>query len=298
MSVRHKLIEDFPMSYRGLTLNGHHDTSGDFVRTYAEDCYDVTQLDFSALSIRDQIEGLHVDSGADVGVASKEFRRIAIRGLIKATTAALLADRVAALFNAFDVEEAIRSSPATEGVSAFDFYCPATTPPTGVTSPVREMFLARPRGFPVVYERKSQGLAYSFALELVCPDPRRYVYTPFSVVFSSGLGWSKAMPNWATGQGVVTWPVLTVVMAGAGASNLTIGDGAKALVLDMDGETAGTFTIDMKTGEIKKGTTPRADLRTSAVDTFFGVAPNGSTWTVTNATNVTSITAAYRAARS
>lgn len=297
MSDLHKLPADYRMTYRGLTLNDHRDASGDFDRDQAEDCYDVTYFDFSALSVRDQVEGLHLDSGADLGVASKEYRRLALRGLIKGSTAAKLEDRVAKLFNAFDVEEAQRDDPTTEGISAFTFWCPTDDPPSGLSSPVQEQFMARPRGFPVVYERKSQGLAYMFAAELICADPRRYVVTAESIVFSSG-DWTKAMPNWSDGQGVIVYPVLTIVMSGAGDSDLTISDGTTDLVLDMSGETAGTFTVDMGTCDIKKGTTMRADLRTSEVDTFYGVAPGGSSWTITNTTGVTSVTAAYRPARS
>ncbi len=298
MSERHLLIEDYPMGYRGLTLNGHRNSSGALVRANIEDTLEVTLLDFSALSVRDQLEGLHVDSGADVGVASKEFRRLTIRGLIKGSTAKLLEDRVVALFNAFDIEEAMRTAPSTEGLSLFDFYCPATTLPAGYTSPVREAFWARPRGFPVVYERKSSGLAVPFAAELTAADPRRYCYTALSVVFSAGAGWAKTMPNWASGQGVPVWPTVTIVMADAGDDELTISDGTTSFELDMSAEGAGTYVVDMKKGDILEGSDFRDDLRASDVDTFLAVPPGGSTWTVTNTTNVTSITAAYRPARS
>lgn len=299
MSDRHKLPVDFPIGFRGLVLNEHRDVAGDPIRTAMESTYEVTLFDFSALSIRDQVEGLHVDSGADLGVASKEHRRLALRGLVKGETAADLEDRVAALFNAFDVEEAIRATPSTKGVSVLDFYCPTANAPTGFTSPVHEAFFARPRGWPVVYERKSQGLAYLWAAELICEDPLRYLYDETSVVFNTANGWSLAMPNWAAGQGVLTFPVLELVLTGAGHAALTISDGATSLVLDMSTATAGTFTVDMKTTEIiKVGVGQRNHVRTSGLDSFFGVPAGGATWAITNRTNLTSVTATYRMARS
>lgn len=287
------------MSYRGLALNAHVDVWGDPVRALLEDTIEVTHLDFSALAIREQLEGLHVDSGADIGVGSKEYRRLTLRGLLKAPSASELEDRVVALFNAFDIEEAMRTDPATEGVSRFAFWCPTDVPPLGYNSPVQEAFWARPRGFPVVYERKSSGLAVPFAAELVAPDPRRYTHDPLAVVFD-GTGWSQFMPNWEAGQGVPVWPYLTLVMAATGDAALTISDGTTALVLDMSNEADGIYYIDMKKRDILD-TLPsgfRDDLRASDVDSFLTVPPDGSTWTVSNVTGVTSITASYRPARS
>lgn len=300
MSERHKLPQDFPMSYRGLDLNEHRDQSGDPVREYVDECYDIVTFDPSPMSIRDQVEGLHVDSGADVGVASKEFRRIAIRGLVKSRTAWGLEDRIARLLHAFDIEEAIRANPSTEGLSPFTFWCPTAVLPAGAPEPlvVQEMFIARPRGFPVTYERKSQGLSYNFAVELLCADPRRYIVEPVIVPFSTAAGWVQGLPNWPVDMGVATYPVVTLVLSGNGASNLTISDGTTSFVLNLSAAGAGTFTIDMKTKEIKKGSTPRNDLRSSGTRSYLLVPPGGADWEITNRTNLTSAEVRYHPARS
>lgn len=289
---------DYPFTYRGNVLNQHQTALGAYDDTYEKDTTLVSVFDYSGLSVRDQIEGLHLDSGADLGVASKEFRRVALRGLLKGSTAAKLEDREARFRAAFDVEEAQRTSPSTEGVHGFDFYSLTEVPPGGLTSPVREMFLCRPRGFPVIYDRRNKGFTSAFAVELIAPDPLQYIYTPTTVSFSAGAGWEQDLPNWEDGIGVVTYPTLSIVMGGAGHASLTITDGTTSLVLDMSGETSGTFIVNMKTGSIKKGSTHKGDLRTSDVDTFFGVEPDGSTWTISNTTNVTSALATYRMARS
>jgi len=298
MSERHKLPADYPMGYRGLVLNGHRNASGELVRANLEDCIEVTTFDFSPLAIRDQIEGLHLASGADVGLASKEYRRLALRGWVKGSTASKLEDRVSQFLNAFDIEDAQFDSPTTEGVSAFDFYCPSDSPPSGYTSPVHELFNARPLRYPIVYERKSQGLSYMFAAELVCPDPRRYVYSQQAISLNAGNSWASAMPNWQAGMGVMVYPYIYIELAGAGQSTFTISDGTTALVLDLSSAGAGWVTVNMETQEIIHNSAPAAYLRSSDVDTFFGVPAGGATWYVQNANNINYVSLYYRPARS
>lgn len=311
-------ILEYPMGYRGLVLNDHWSAAGAYEPAAERDTIRVSQFDFSALSVRDQIEGLHLDTGADLGVATREWRRLSLRGEILGSTPAKLEDRIARTFSAFDVEEAIRTSPATEGVSAFDFYCP--TEEAGFGPIAHELFMARPRGFPVVFERLSKGLSVLYAVELVAPDPRRYVYAPTVVTFSAAAGWSKSMPNWPVGLGSLVFPVVVINCLGVGTApaNLTISDGTTSLVLDITRTSPdttpvgfeafgdGPLTVDMGTASMLfqssepsylPGPTPVAFMRTSDVDTFYGVPPGGSTWTITNTGTVSSIVATYRMAR-
>lgn len=290
-------ILDYPITYRGLILNRHRTAAGAYDVTYEKDTLLVTAFDFSPLVIRDQRVGLDLSTGGLLGPATKQFRRLSLRGVVKGSTAAAHEDRVAALFRAFDIEEAQYDAPADHGVSALDFYCPTAAAPSGFSSPVREKFLCRPLAHPVVYERGGQGWSSLFAVGLICPDPRRYLYTATSVVLSAAAGWSLALPNWSTTVGAMVMPTVSLVMSAAGAADLTLSDGTTSLVLDMSGETAGTFSIDMATGLIKKGATHKAYLRTSAVDTFWGVPAGGAAAAVTNTTGVTSATFTYNQAR-
>lgn len=292
-------ITDFPFGYRGATFNRHRDTAGAYLPAYEKDTTIIDTFDFSRVQWRDQREGLHNLTGGDVGVANEVFRYLAFGGLIVASTGELLEDRIANILRIFNIEEAQLDSPTTEGVTAFDFYCPTATPPSGFTSPIREKFLARPSAPVAWVERMHDGLTARFATQLICPDPRRYLYTATAVTFSAAAGWTQALPNWDTAAGRKVYPVVTVVLSGAGHASMTFSDGTTSLVCDFSAETAGTFTIDMATSLIKKGTTKKAHIRTSAVDTYWGIPANGvAAAAVTNRTNVTSVTFTYNQARS
>lgn len=292
-------ITDFPLGYRGVTFNQHRTAAGAYDSTYEKDTIVLDQFDFSRVQVRDQREGLHALSGGDLGVGTEVFRYLSVAGVIKGSTGEGFEDKVAAVIRALSLDEAQLDSPSTEGVSAFDFYCPTAYSGTGIASPVREKFLARPAASLAWIERAQQGLTARFAAELVCPDPRRYLYTATSVTLSSGAGFSnRTLPNWNTTMGRKVYPLITLTMAGAGHASLTITDGTTSLVLNMSAETSGTFTVDMATGIIKKSSTKRADLRTSGVNTYWGVPAGGlTTVTMTNTTNVTSAVFSYNQAR-
>jgi hypothetical protein len=163
---------------------------------------------------------------------------------------------------------------------------------------VRELYYARPDTMPQFRRVKSGGKGFYASTQLVCEDPRRYLYGAESVPWVD-LTNALFLPNWTTGMGRVVHPVITLVMGGAGDSNLTISDGTRSLVLDMSGETSGTFLIDCFTGRITKSSTSKDYIRTSQPDTYPVVVAGGSSWTMTNRTNVTATTTsvAYRQAR-
>lgn len=305
-------LYNFPMAYGGLTLNGHRTAAGLEDATKLADTIRVNAFDFSRVQQRDQREPLHLVTGGDLGDATGAFRFLSVAGAIRGSTGAKLTDRISGLLATFDVEARQLASPSTVGVQPFTF-TDVTEVTTGrgtsYTDPISglvtgeyvvERFYARPAAFPIITGRRSGGDSVLFACELVCPDIRRYLDTAEAVVLNSGNGFSATCPNWNAAMGKAVDPVLTIVMSGNGASNLTIdlaADGRGALVLNMAAAGAGTFTVDCATGAITKGSTPRADLRTSPVNTYPFVKAGGDTATVTNTTNVTSVTVGYRQAR-
>lgn len=298
-------IVDFPIGWGGLlTLNEHRDTSGVIDPTKVDDTILVDRFDFSTITFRDQRDGMHLLLGGDLGLVSSEFRFVSLLGKVLGSTGAKFEDKVAKFLGAFHPESDVLRSPTTRGVLPLDFYCP--TEEVGYTSPVREVFYGRPVGIPSIFERRGDGLGAQFAAEIICPDTRRYLYTPESKACNSGNSWSIALPNWTTLMGADTAGVITLVLTGAGSSNCTLRyvDTAQAittdLVLDLTGIGSGSHTIviDMAKMTIKEGSTKKASLRTSAVDTFWRIGPGGGTFSVpTGRTNLTSATIAYRQAR-
>lgn len=290
---------DFPIGYRTLTMNKHRTAAGAYDVTYEKDTIVVQSFDFSRLQLRDQRAGLDALTGGDLGPANEVFRYISLVLKIKGSTGEKLEDSIAAVLRAFNIEEAQYDSPSTVGVSPLDFYCPTEYSGTGIASPVREKFSCRPSGAPQWVERSQDGLTALTAVELVCPDPRRLLYTATSVTLSTGAGFtSRTLPNWNTTMGRKVYPLITLVTSAAGSATCTISDGTTSLIIDLSGA-AGTYTVDMATGIIKKGTAYAANLRASAVDTFWGIPAGGiTTCTITNTTNLTSAVFSYNQARS
>jgi hypothetical protein len=293
-------ITDFPIGFRGLTFNGHRTTAGAPSGTESahKDTIVVDVFDFSPVQVRDQREALHALTGGDFGSGNEVFRYVTIGGKIKSTTGEKLEDAIAKIVRAGSIGEAMLDYPTTMGASALDFYCPTEVSATGIATPVREKFLVRPVGPAGWTERMHEGLSCRFSLSLVAADPRRMLYTATSVTFSAGAGWTQALPNWTTTQGYKVYPVITVVLSGAGHASMTFSDGTTDLVCDFSAETAGTFTIDMGTQRIAKSTTGKAYIRTSGVNTYWGIPAGGvAAAAVTNRTNVTSVTFAYNQSR-
>lgn len=288
-------IEDFPQGFRGLTLNGQRTSAGLFDTTVT-DFYRVSRFDFSRLQVRDQRSARELGTGGDLGDAADVFRYVSMSGMIVGSTGEKLADMVSKLFQIFDVEEAQLASPSTRGLSALTFTCP--TEIAGYTPYQVERFMVRPAGYPAVYERMSEGLSRPFAVELVAEDPRRYRDTATSRTLNSGNGFSQACPNWDANVGRQTFPLITITMSGAGNAAFSLTDGTKTLILDLTTMVnTDVVTVDMNTGVIKKNGVYRADLRTSAVDTFFGIPRGGVTISATNTGGVTSVGIAYNEAR-
>jgi hypothetical protein len=288
-------VVSWPIGFRGLTLNQHRNSDGslnDAITEYIR----VNRFDFSRLQVKDQREPLHLVPGGDLGDATDAFRYLSLSGMVEASNEAKLQDLVGWLFQTFDVEEAQLASPATEGISPLTFTCP--TEIVGYTPYQAEQFLARPAGYPAVYEERSSGFSKAFAVELVCADPRRYRQTLTTVTLNSGNGFSQSCPNWDTNVGRYVHPIVTIVTSASGAANFTLTLNSVAFVLDLSGVGAATVVVDMLLQTIKIGATHRADLRTSAVNTFLSIPKGGATATATNTASVTSVAIAYRQARS
>ena len=291
-------ITDFPIGFRGYTFNAHRTAAGAYSPAAEKDTTVVQQLDISPIQLRDQREALHGAVGGDFGTANEIFRFITLVGKIKASTGEKFEDAIAKISRVGSVSEALLDYPSTMGASALDFYSPTEVAATGIASPVREKFMVRPAGPMAWLERSHEGLTALFSLPLVAADPRRLLYTATTVTFSSGAGWTQALPNWTTTMGMKVYPVITVVLSGAGHASMTFSDGTTSLVCDFSAETAGTFTIDMATQLITKGTTKKAYIRTSDVNSYWGIPAGGvAAAAVTNRTNVSSVTFTYHQAR-
>lgn len=305
-------VYSFPFAYRSLTLNEHRTSAGALDPTKETNTIRVDRFDFSRLQQRDQREPLNLLTGGDLGDAAPTFRYLSLAGMIKGSNGMKLSDKIGALLQTFNVEEAQLESPSTDGLLPLTFTDVTelnngrgtawTDPRTGEAGfYVVEKFLARPAGFPIVTQRRSGGDSAGFAVELVCADPRRYCNTAEAVVLNSGNGFEAGASNWDTAQGWAVPMIVTIVTSANGASNFAFNaptDAVGQLVLDLSAVGAATIVVDTALGTIKIGSTHRADLRTSTVDTLFARVPRGGgNVKASNTTNVTSVTVAYNQAR-
>lgn len=301
-------VYDYPMAYRGLILNGHRDANGELIPANESDNYRVDTFDYSRLTMRDQREPLHLVTGGDLGDATKAFRFLTLSGMIRTASSVDLDDRIGALMSTFDLEEAQIASPATDGALPFTFTGftqvntgQGTAMPDG-SYRVDEEFIARPAGYPVVTARRSGGNSALFALELICPDPRRYLANLKQVVLNAAGGWTASAPNWSVSQGVRIYPAIRIVMSGAGASTFGVrvqATGIPFLTLDLTSMVAADeVVIDSELGIIYKNDAHAASLRTSNVISLRHHLPaGGGTVEVINPQGVTSVTFEYHQAR-
>lgn len=287
---------DFPMAFRSFTLHRHRSAAGAEVPSYRTHTVRVDRFDFSKLQIRDQREPRNLISGGDLGDATETFRYVSLGGTILAPSGSELQDYIGQFLQTFDIEECQLDSPGTRGITPFTFTVP--TDIVGYTPYQVERLYCRPAGVPVIYESRSRGFARTFAVELVCEDPRRYRDTATTVTLNSGNSFSASCPNWNTSVGRYVYPVITIAATGGGATNFTLTSGGKSLVLNLSTlVNTDSVTIEPEFGTIKKNGAHAAALRTSAVDSFFGIPRGGATVAATNTTNIGSVTIAYREAR-
>lgn len=312
--------EEFPITFGTFNVNDMYSTAGVRDVTKDKSNFRVTRFDASRLQYRDQREGLHLISGGDLGAATRVFRYLSLIGELADTTPALFYDRRARLMRAFDLQEAQYVAPTTVGQQSLDFYTPTAVPPSGFTSPVHELYWCRPSAYPQAYDRVNSGLRESWAVELVCGDPTRYMYTASTATANSGNSYSVAVANWDALMGAATWPIVRLNLA-AGAHAATVSlrfvptsfGSTQTLSLDLSAATYNgvhTIDVDMQTkivlldGAINSlthvitGGTQIGDSRSSAVDSWWSIPANGGTFSISAGTsNITSGVVTWRHAR-
>jgi hypothetical protein len=295
----------YPITFghRSFQMNQHLDASGATVAANVQNTVIVDRRRVEP-TFRDGRDVLHLARGGTLGRAHKGMTYLSLQGRILAPNtaqAATLADREREMMAAFDPDLCYFDSPTTDGAYAFDFSSPTadtTTYPSGL---ILLRWYARPSGFPTMDEVQAEGPVRRWSVGLVAADPRLYEQTEQTLVLT---------PASATGnvinRGTVPAPVkLSILMAGAGATNFTITRGGVSFILNLSTATAGqTIEVVMETcgpygrgRYITKAGVETFSLKTSSPSTWLD-APSGTTsFAMTNHTNVTSATLAWRSAR-
>lgn len=253
-------------------------------------------------TFRDLRDPLHLAQGGALGRVHKGMGFWRLRGRIlvpDATQLAKLGDRERDFRAAFDPYQCALDSPTTDGAYALAWDELQTADATFTTGRRPVQIYARPTAHPQMVERYDDGPVRDFAIGLVAPDPRVYRQV------ESTLALTPASPTGnVINLGNTPAPLkATIVMAGAGSATFTITRAGLAFVLNLSGmvnlDTVvvlfDSFSGPYGRGKlITKNGVENFGLKVSAVDTWL-TAPIGTTgFTISNTTNVTSCTLAWR----
>lgn len=257
---------------------------------------------------RDLRSPYHLAQGGSGGRVHKGFTAIELSGRIlvpDASQPASLSDRERAFLAAFDPDLCYRDSPTTDGVYAFDFTEPTTLTGIYTNGRIPLRYYARPADKPIVDETHSEAGVRPFQVALLCPDPRMYEQAETTLVLSPGTPSGDVVNN-----GTVRAPLkVTIVVSGAGNAAFTITRSGVAFVIDLTGLVASDIiTIVMETcGPYGRGkyvtkttggvTTEVFSRKTSSPSTWLDAPVGTTSFAISNHTNVTSCTLAWRSAR-
>ena len=290
-------------AHNTFIFNEHYNTNGtvDYSKINNTVLIDQRSIDVGFRDLRDPY---HLTTGGALGRVHKNFGTIRLSGRIlvpDATQVATAADRERAMLAAFDPALCYRDSPTTEGAYAFDFSEPTTDTATYATGLIPLRYYARPAARPRTVETLNDGTVRGFDMALVAADPRAYEQTEQTLVLTPGSPTGNVV-----NRGTVPAPMkATIVMSGAGAGAFGIVRGGVTFILNMAGmanndtvvvyfETCGAY------GDGKRVTKNGADafaLKTSAPSTWLDAPVGTTSFSITNGTNMTSCTLAWRSAR-
>lgn len=289
-------------TWRNITFNQHYDNTGvvddpaHLVAAYENNHYRLEELDLTQVTTQDFREIRQHLEGADPNEQYEGIRLLTGSGRIFAPDFRTLEDKTWALQEAFSPAacRAAAKSLDPRGVLPFDFRRDTVTSPYYVAL----RFWCLPSvGRPVVVGRMLEGLVRPFRFQLVALDPFAYGQAEQQQQINPS---GTVVDSFASN--VYNKPRIRIIMAGAGASNLTITNTTtgNSFVINMSGESAGTFYIDVPTATFMKTTavtgSNKYGLRVSGYISQLFQQPGNNSWTVTNTTGVTSVFVFWRPA--
>ena len=297
------LLYPITFAHNSFPFNAHLAADGSAVIANAQNTVTVDRRIIDT-QFREGRDAYQLATGGSLGRAHKGFGILRLWGRIlvpMATQDASLSDKERAMLAAFDPELCSLDSPSTDGAYAFDFSEPTLDTTNYANGRIPLRYYARPAARPSIEEVYAEGTFLRYALVLAAADPRCYEQTAGSLVLTAGTPTGDVV-----NKGTVPAPLkVTIVMAGAGASNFTITRGGVAFILDLSTATAGqSVVVVMETcapygrGKyITKAGVEAASLKTSSPSTWLNAPVGTTSFTITNTTNVTSATLAWYSAR-
>lgn len=258
------------ISYNGLTVNQRVGGSNKDI------------IEVNAVSTRTTIESIRerreYESGLEAYGAFKRGKILVLQGVVRGATHGALYDRIEEMAAAFDPDAVTRDNPDTFGFLPLDFSVPTADTanfPTGLM-PCRYYARAE-EAFEPPWSQYA-GVAAPYSLPLMAADPRRYLQAASSLT-GAGVADNSIATVWS-------WPVLTIVMTGAGSATFQIGntEAVGSLTLKLSERINGdSVAVDMERRSIKVNGVDTPSLYVAG--DFWHMEPGSNTITVTNTTN-------------
>jgi hypothetical protein len=286
-----------------LTLNEHIAADGSYTdESLVQDTIQIARRVYDP-QFRDTRDPYHLAQGGGLGRVHKGFGYWRLEGNIyvpDATQLARMDDRERALRAAFDPYLCDVDSPTTDGAYALDYDELTLDTANFASGRIPLRLYARPVSQPSVVADNSDRAARPWSVVIGAADPRRYRQTESTLVLTPGSP-SNAVAN----IGNTPAPLkATIVMSGAGSSTFTIARLGISFILNLSGmanndtvivifETCGPYGRGKL---ITKNGTENFALKTSSPNTWLNAPVGSVTFTITNTTNVTSCTLAWRSA--
>lgn len=289
--------------HNSFVFNEHLDTVGVADRSKVNNTVVLDTRDIQT-GFRELRDPYHLTTGGALGRSHKGFTHIALAGRILVPNASQLAtasDRERALLAAFDPPLCYRDSPTSEGAYNFDFSDPTTDTTTYPSGWIPLRYYCRPEARPKVSEKLADGTVRPFQLGLLAADPRAYEQAEQTLSLTPGTPAGNVL-----NRGTVPAPMkMTIVMAGAGSASFTVTRSGVAFILNLSGMVASDVVVVLfetsgpyGTGKyITKNGASNFALKTSAPSTWLDAPVGTNSFSITNTTNVTSCTLAWRSAR-
>lgn len=264
-----------PHTYNGYTLN--QDIGGS-----KKDIVEINYVQPQSI-IEQTTERLEFTDGLEVYGAYKRAKRILMSGIVRASSAGALYDRLEELAAAFDPSLVSRNNPTDFGFLPYDFDVPTADTATYATGIIPCRFYVRAEAAIEPPFRIKGNLGIPFRMTLLAADPRRYTQSTEQLAGAGTADNSKAS--------YYSWPTVVIAMSGAGSANFAIGNSTagETLTLDLSSLSNGdSVAVDMQRESITLGGVDAPDLFVSGG--FFWMEPGSNTITVANTTNASATT--------
>lgn len=293
-------------TWRGITFNTHMLDDGSFlpedprnlVEANVNSAYYLDQLDISRVSVQDYRELRQFLEGTEPNEAFEGVRALNGVGRIVAANAADLEDRTWAMFEAFSVAACRIAAMSADPVGVLPFTGYRDTLPLVGDVPTRKQlrFYCRPGpGRPVIVGRIREGLIRPFTFQLIAFDPFAYDETETQTTIAVGGG------NVTNPGSIYTRPKIRLTFGGAGATNLTLTNGATGKSIVINASTAANgevWIIDVARSTIVRASdgANRYSQRVSGFLSDLWLQPGVNAVSTANTTNLTGIRFDFRGA--